>query len=84
MTRLKIEFTPEAFDDYKYWQQNNKKIHELLQSINRDGLLEGIGRPEALRGNLSGLYSRRIDREHRLVYKMEKEKITIITCKYHY
>lgn len=77
-----------AWDDYLYWQGQDKKmlkkINDLIKSIERDGEANGLGKPEALRGNLTGFYSRRIDDEHRLVYKVNGEIIEIAACKGHY
>jgi len=61
-----------------------KRINQLIKSIQRDGALEGIGKLERLKGNLSGFYSRRIDTEHRLVNTVVKSQINIIACRYHY
>lgn len=88
MTKLLITFSTDAFEDYKGWQIQDrktlKKINQLIKSIERDGVLEGIGKPEKLKGNLSGWYSRRITQEHRLVYKIDKGSVMIASCKYHY
>lgn len=69
-------------------QQHDKKfvkrINSLIKSIQRDGMLVGIGKPEKLKDNLSGFYSRRTDREHRLIYTVDKDAITIIAYRYHY
>lgn len=61
-----------------------KRINQLIKSIERDGALDGIGKPEKLKGNLAGFYSRRIDIEHRLVYTVDDQQISIIACRYHY
>ncbi|CDR27714.1 Txe/YoeB family addiction module toxin [Staphylococcus schweitzeri] len=88
MARLNITFSPQAFEDYEYFQQNDKKmvkkINELLKSIDRNGALKGIGKPEKLKSNLTGYYSRRINHEHRLVYTVDGNHIKIVSCKYHY
>ena len=88
MNKLLVTFSTEAFEDYKEWQiQDNKtlkKINQLIKSIECEGVLGGIGKPEKLKGNLSGWYSRRITQEHRLVYKNDKRSIMIASCKYHY
>ena len=80
-------FTDACWDDYLYWQTQDKKtlkrINELIKSAQRTPF-EGIGKPEALRGNLSGYWSRRINQEHRLVYEASDEQLTIIACRYHY
>ena len=78
----------EAWDDYLYWQSQDKKtlkkINDLIKSIERDGEDKGLGKPEALKGNMSGFYSRRIDEKNRLVYRVVGEIIEIITCLEHY
>lgn len=88
MTINKYTFTKDAFADYVYWQthdkNNLKKINELMKSITRDGVMSGIGKPEKLRGNLTGFYSRRITIEHRLVYRINDSSIEIISCRFHY
>ncbi|OCG28991.1 toxin YoeB [Gilliamella sp. HK2] len=80
-------FTSDAWSDYLYWQDKNKKIinriNELLKDISRTHFT-GKGKPEPLKANLSGYWSRRIDAEHRLVYKIENNYILIISCRYHY
>ena len=81
-------FSENAFNDYIYWQKqdnnNLNKINLLLKSIVREGLLDGIGKPEKLRGNLTGFYSRRITHEHRLVYRIVEDDVEIAACRYHY
>ena len=84
----KFTFTKLAFEQYIYWQSEDKKtmkkINSLLQGIARNGVLSGIGKPEALK-YLDGLYSRRIDEKNRLVYKIDElGNIEIISCKGHY
>lgn len=81
-------FTPNAWDDYSFWGENDKKtrkkINDLLKDISRNGASEGVGKPEPLTGNLKGFYSRRINDKDRLIYKVEGNTITIISCRYHY
>lgn len=88
MSKLNIIFAAIAFEDYKDWQTQDKKIckkiNQLIQSIQRDGVLDGLGKPERLKGDLSGWYSRRITQEHRLVYQVINNQIMIASCKYHY
>lgn len=88
MAKLSITFSPQAFDDYEYFQKKDgkiiKKINQLLKSISRDGALDGIGKPEKLVGNFSGYYSRRINQEHRLVYTVNNNTILVASCRYHY
>lgn len=88
MSKWNISFSPEVFEDYKNWQTQDKKvwkkINQLIKSIDRDGMLDGIGKPERLKGGFSGWYSRRITQDHRLVYKVTSESILAASCKYHY
>lgn len=82
-----IIFSKNAWDDYLSWQNENKKIlkkiNELIKDIQRT-LYEGIGKPELLKYDLAGLWSRRIDREHRLVYQVVENELIIYSCRYHY
>ena len=77
----------EAWEDYIYWQAQDKKtlkrINQLLQDINRNGY-EGIGKPEPLKGKFSGWWSRRIDDTNRLVYRINNGQIEIAQCRSHY
>lgn len=81
-------FTPNAWADYIFWQENDKKIrnkiNELLKDILRNGASEGIGKPEPLTGNLKGFFSRRINDKDRLIYKVDNNTISILSCRYHY
>ena len=83
----KFLFTEDAWEDYLYWQTQDKKIlkriNQLLQDIERNGY-NGIGKPEPLRGGLSGFWSRRIDDEHRIVYRVTEDRVEIIQCRGHY
>ena len=87
MSKRILSWTPEAWKSYLYWQGQDKKtlkrINRLIEATLRDPFV-GIGKPEALKENLSGFYSRRIDAEHRLVYAVEEKSIVIISCRYHY
>jgi len=80
-------FTDIAWDDYLYWQATDKKIlkkvHALIQDIERNGN-EGLGKPESLKHELGGLWSRRITLEHRLIYKINDEQLYILQCRGHY
>lgn len=82
-----ITFSEEGWNDYIYWQTQDKKtvqkINKLLKSISRDGALRGEGKPEKLK-HKEGEYSRRIDKENRLVYEFSEDKITVKTCRGHY
>lgn len=77
----------DAWNDYLYWQANDKRLLRRINELIRDMVrnpFEGIGKPEKLKGNLSGFLSRRIDSEHRLVYVVDEKVIYIISCKGHY
>lgn len=84
---MRLVFAEEGWDDYLYWQENDKKtlkrINELIKAIKREPF-EGIGDPEPLKFNWSGFWSRRISREHRLIYAVENDQILIAQCRYHY
>ena len=83
----KIAWTQAAWSDYVYWQGQERKTLKRLNLLIADVVRnpeDGIGKPEALKENLSGLWSRRIDDTHRLVYAIEKDQIVIIACRYHY
>ena len=81
-------WSDEAWEDYLYWQTQDKKtlkrINQLIQDIERNGPLVGIGEPEALKKNLQGYYSRRINGKDRLVYKVNGNQIYISQCRGHY
>lgn len=83
----KLSFTERAWDDYLYWQGQDKKtlkrINLLIQNTLREPF-DGIGKPEALRENLAGFWSRRIDDTHRLVYAVTDTELAIIACRHHY
>jgi toxin YoeB len=84
---VKLIFSEQAWSDYIYWQQNNKKtlkrINLLIESVRRSPF-EGIGKPEPLKHQFSGYWSRRIDNEHRLIYRIESDAILIAQLRYHY
>ena len=84
---MKITFSKNAWDDYVSWQAEDKKmlkkINELIKDISRTPF-EGIGKPEPLKYDLAGFWSRRIDREHRLVYQYAEGEVLIYSCRYHY
>ncbi|HNQ82965.1 MAG TPA: Txe/YoeB family addiction module toxin [Bacteroidales bacterium] len=84
---MKITFSRNAWEDYTSWQSEDKrmlkKINELIKDIQRIPF-EGMGKPEPLKYDLSGLWSRRIDREHRLVYQANETELLIYSCRYHY
>ena len=82
-----IAFEDAGWEDYVFWQANDKvllrKVNQLIKDIQRDPF-DGIGKPEPLKQNLSGYWSRRITEEHRIVYKMEDDDIIIAQCRGHY
>ncbi len=83
----RLTFTSEAWEEYLYWQGHDKqllkKTNLLLKDCQREPF-SGIGKPEALKGDLSGSWSRRINDEHRLVYIVNDEEIRVTSCRYHY
>ena len=85
---MKISFSIQAWEEYLYFQTQDKKtlkkINEPIKDIERNRALNGIGKPEKLTNNLTGLYSRRINDKDRLVYKLEDDYIVILQCKGHY
>ena len=84
---LNIMWTAEAWDDYVYWQGQDKKtlrrINQLIKDVQRSPF-EGIGKPKPLKENLTGFWSRRIDETNRLVYEIVATQVNIIACRYHY
>jgi toxin YoeB len=82
-----LAWTDAAWDDYIYWQGQDqktlKRINKLIEATRREPF-EGIGKPEPLKENLAGFWSRRIDDTNRLVYGVDDEALTIISCRYHY
>ena len=83
----RLVWTPAARDDYLYWHGQDRKqqrrINQLIQACLRDPFV-GVGKPELLRENPSGCWSRRIDDEHRLVYRLDGSTLVILACRYHY
>lgn len=83
----RVLFTAEAWDDYLYWQTQERKtlkrINQLIREAQRTPF-EGIGKPEPLKANLTGFWSRRIDDTNRLVYDAEESQINVIACRYRY
>ncbi len=76
-----------AWEDYCYWQKQDKKILERVNELIKDCLrspFKGIGKPEQLKGNYAGCWSRRITQEHRLIYKINERRLHILQCRYHY
>jgi toxin YoeB len=85
--RSKLVWTNVAWSDYLYWQVQDKKTLKRINLLIKDAMRDpedGIGKPEALKESLSGLYSRRIDAVNRLVYAATKDELIIIACRYHY
>ncbi len=84
---MKITFSKNSWEDYVSWQEEDKKvlkrINQLVKDIQRTPF-QGMGNSEPLKYDLSGFWSRRIDREHRLVYQVLKHEIKIVSCKFHY
>lgn len=84
---MKYVFVDESWEDYLYWQKIDKKmlkrINALLKDISRQPY-DGIGKPEPLKHNYRGFWSRRIDGEHRLIYQVTEDEIRIIKCRFHY
>jgi toxin-antitoxin system, toxin component, Txe/YoeB family len=80
-------FTEKAWEDYTYWFSHDKKkvarIHQLLKNIDATPY-SGIGKPEPLKYDLAGIWSRRIDDEHRLIYSCENDRLIVYSCRYHY
>ena len=84
---MNICFTPTGWEDYQYWIAEDRKMERKIVMLIRDIAREpfkGIGKPEALRNEFQGWWSRRIDGEHRLVYRLSNETIWINQCRYHY
>ncbi|WP_338925486.1 Txe/YoeB family addiction module toxin [Mycetohabitans endofungorum] len=87
MSVRRVLFTFDAWDDYIYWQRQDrqafKRINQLIREAQRTPF-NGIGKPEPLKANLSGFWSRRIDDTHRLVYEADDVQLSILSCRYHY
>lgn len=87
MRRRGIQWDFDAWEDYLYWQQNDKKIVKRINQLIKDIVrspFDGIGKPEPLKENLTGFWSRRIDAEHRLVYFVQENMVLIFACRGHY
>jgi toxin YoeB len=84
---MRLIFSEEAWEDYLYWQKTDKallrRIHELIRDAQRNAF-EGLGKPEPLKHSLQGWWSRRINQEHRMVYKVEGNDLIIAMLRYHY
>jgi toxin YoeB len=84
---MKLAFSTQAWEDYLYWQKTDKKILKRINLLIKDiqrSPYEGIGKPEQLRHGLAGYWSRRIDSEHRIIYKCKDGMILIAQLRYHY
>ena len=83
----RIVFTDHAWTEYQYWLQTDRKmlqrLNGLISAVVRDPF-QGVGKPEPLRGNWSGAWSRRINDTHRLVYEVQNDDIVVLQCRYHY
>jgi len=84
---MRLTFTESAWQDYLWLLENNrpllKRVNQLIRDIARSPF-DGIGKPEPLKGHLSGKWSRRIKQEHRLVYEIKSGDVVVISCRYHY
>ncbi|MFT5347561.1 MAG: toxin YoeB [Bacteroidia bacterium] len=84
---MNVNWTSAAWNDYLYWQTTDKNKLKRINLLIRDTLrnpFEGVGKPEPLKHDLKGFWSRRIDREHRLIYSHEDQQLHIISCRFHY
>ena len=84
---MTISFVEKSWNDYNQWLNEDKKIFKKIQRLIKESMREpfgGIGKPEPLKHNLKGYWSKRINDEHRLVYRVEDNQIIIISCKFHY
>ena len=84
---MKLIFSERAWEDYTHWQDHDRKLLERTNGLIKECLrtpFQGTGKPEPLRGQLSGWWSRRINQEHRLVYKPTEEGLLIAQCRHHY
>ena len=84
---MELVFQTNAWEDYLWWQQQDKKVLQRINELIKDTLrspFKGIGKPEALKGDYSGYWSRRITDEHRLVYAVRDKRLYILQCRFHY
>jgi toxin YoeB len=84
---VKLVFSERAWEDYIHWQANDPKLVERINTLIKESMrapFTGIGKPEPLRGSLSGWWSRRITQEHRLVYRMSEDALLLAQCRFHY
>lgn len=84
---MKLVFTESAWDDYLWFQENDRRLLKRINTLIKEAMRtpsEGIGKPERLKANLSGYWSRRINEEHRLVYGVTEKEFVVISCRFHY
>jgi toxin YoeB len=84
---MKLVFTESAWDDYLWFQENDRRLLKRINTLIKEAMRtpsEGIGKPERLKANLSGYWSRRINEEHRLVYGVTETDFVVISCRFHY
>ena len=84
---MELSWLATGWEDYLYWQKTDKKTLKRVNVLIKNAMrspFEGIGKPEPLKANLSGWWSRRITGEHRLVYRVHKDRLIVMTCRYHY
>jgi toxin YoeB len=84
---MRLVFTESAWQDYEWFQERDRKLVRRINALIKDALrtpFQGIGKPEGLKANLSGCWSRRINEEHRLVYTVKGDDLVILACRYHY
>ena len=85
--KVTVAFVPDGWEDYQHWLQHDPRLHQQINLLIKEIVrtpFTGTGRPEALKGDLTGYWSRRIDREHRSIYFYEDGVLTVISCRYHY
>ena len=84
---MNLTFTPESWGDYLHWQKSDRAMVKRINRLIGDTLrhpFEGIGKPEPLRHDLAGCWSRRIDSEHRFVYEVQDDTVVVLACRFHY
>jgi len=84
---MRLIFVDESWEDYLYWQKNDKKLVKRINSLIKDifrSPFTGIGKPEPLKHKYKGFWSRRINDEHRLIYRVQNDEIWIVKCRFHY
>lgn len=84
---MNLTFSPNAWEDCLYWQQHDKKVLRRINALIKDIIRKpfiGIGKPEPLRFDMKGIWSRRINREHRLVYRVVENSVEIVSCRFYY